>query len=299
MFAEMGSVNPLFLLPGVLATQGEQIAEGVHQSIALGNGQFCTKPGLIFTDGSEPFQRRLIELARQTKPGCMLHAGIASAFAESVKRMRTNSRVETLVAPVDDPTAAATGMYLFKTSATALLDDGDLASEMFGPAALLVQYSNCYEMLATARSLPGQLTASIHADEVELESASDFIEILSERAGRLVVNQFPTGVEVGHAMVHGGPYPATTNSSSTSVGANAIRRFARPVCFQNFPDAALPAALASGKSARDSSLCGWGSRCERSSDRPQSRTRIKEHAYCDARQPDDRPELAARRAGRA
>jgi NADP-dependent aldehyde dehydrogenase len=243
VYAEMGSVNPVFLLPGALASRGPQIAEVLHQSVTLGTGQFCTKPGLIFTDGNDAFRERLVELARATPAASMLHAGIARGFGQRVQQMREAMGVESLVTAAEAPTAAAAGASVLQTTAAALAENPELASEMFGPATLLVQYTNREEMLAAARALPGQLTATIHGDPEELANSADLISILADRAGRMIFNQVPTGVDVGYAIVHGGPYPATTDSRTTSVGAAAIDRFARPVCYQNFPDAALPPAL--------------------------------------------------------
>jgi NADP-dependent aldehyde dehydrogenase len=243
VYAEMGSVNPVFLLPGALASRGPKIAEMLHQSMTLGTGQFCTKPGLIFTDGNDGFRERLVDLVRATPPGCMLHAGIAHNFGQRVQQMREAMGIESLVSADAARTAAAAGATVLQTTAAALAEDPELASEMFGPATLLVQYTNREEMLAAARALPGQLTATIHGDPEELANSADLISILADRAGRVIFNQVPTGVDVGYAIVHGGPYPATTDSRTTSVGAAAIYRFVRPVCYQNFPDAALPPAL--------------------------------------------------------
>jgi NADP-dependent aldehyde dehydrogenase len=173
----------------------------------------------------------------------MLHAGIARGFGQRVQQMREAMGVESLVTAAEAPTAAAAGASVLQTTAAALAENPELASEMFGPATLLVQYTNREEMLAAARALPGQLTATIHGDPEELANSADLISILADRAGRMIFNQVPTGVDVGYAIVHGGPYPATTDSRTTSVGAAAIDRFARPVCYQNFPDAALPPAL--------------------------------------------------------
>jgi NADP-dependent aldehyde dehydrogenase len=243
VYAEMGSLNPVFLLPGALAARGPKIAEGLHQSMTMGLGQMCTKPGLVFTDGNDGFRQRLVELARETPAGCMLHAGIARNFGDGVERMRSNSNVQTLVTADQAPTAAAAGVSVFETTAAALADNPELATEVFGPSTMLVRYTTRDEMLAAARSLTGQLAAAIHGDEAELADYGDLISILADRVGRVVFNQYPTGVDVGHAIVHGGPYPASTDGRTTSVGALAIHRFARQVCYQNFPDAALPPAL--------------------------------------------------------
>lgn len=241
VFAEMGSVNPIFLLPGALASRGPQIAMGLHQSFTMGTGQFCTKPGLVFTNGNEAFRRELTRLVEQTPAGTMLHAGIREGFSECVSRMRSQPGV-TLLAESHHkkPRPASIRAILLETRAKALIENAALLEEMFGPATMLVRYESQDELLAAARKLPGQLTATIHAERNERSEVAELVAILEDRAGRLVFNQFPTGVEVGHAMIHGGPYPATTDSRFTSVGAAAIRRFVRPVCYQNFPDDVLP-----------------------------------------------------------
>ncbi|MCC7475088.1 MAG: aldehyde dehydrogenase (NADP(+)) [Pirellulales bacterium] len=243
VYAEMGSLNPVFLLPGALAARGAALADELHQSFTRVSGQFCTKPGLVFFDGNEAFRERLCALTRQTAAGCMLHAGIARSFAAGIESLRTASGVEALVVPAATPTAAAAGACLFQTTVGQLLENRHLAAEVFGPTTLLVRYERLEELIAVARSLGGQLTGSVHAETTELAEAQPLIAIVAERAGRVVFNQFPTGVEVNNAMVHGGPYPATTDSRGTSVGPAAIRRFVRPVCYQNFPDAALPEEL--------------------------------------------------------
>jgi NADP-dependent aldehyde dehydrogenase len=194
-------------------------------------------------DGHEAFRERLIQLVKDTPPGHMLTSSIAQSFQENFNRLRDNRAVRTLVAGPTDASRCAAGASLTEVDAEALLANSELADEVFGPASLLVRYRNVNELPAIAQLLPGQLTATLHATEQELANIEELLGILETRAGRLVFNQFPTGVEVGHAMVHGGPYPATTDSRSTSVGATAILRFARRVCFQNFPNAALPAAL--------------------------------------------------------
>jgi NADP-dependent aldehyde dehydrogenase len=243
VYAEMGSLNPVFLLPGALAARGPKIAEGLHLSVTTGAGQFCTKPGLVFTDGSGEFRKRFVDLMRGTPAGCMLHAGIARNYGDGLERLRGDSNVQTLLTADQSPTAAAAGAAVFETTAAALADNPELATEVFGPSTMFVRYTTRDEMLAAARSLTGQLAAAIHGDEAELADYNDLIAILSDRVGRVIFNQFPTGVDVGHAIVHGGPYPASTDGRTTSVGALAIHRFARQVCYQNFPDVALPPAL--------------------------------------------------------
>ena len=239
VYAEMGSINPIFLLPGAIKSRGTQIAEGLCQSVTMGCGQFCTKPGLVFTDGDDDFREKLGDLIAQHSEGVMLGHRITSGFRESVLHIHGDPRTRAIVDPATDLTGNTVRPCLFETDVNDLLECPALAEEMFGPATLLIRYRSMEELLRVARELPGQLTASIHGTEQELAEAGDLVSILTHRAGRLVFNQFPTGVEVGYAMVHGGPYPATTDSRGTSVGATAILRFARPVCYQNAPAAAL------------------------------------------------------------
>lgn len=244
VFAEMSSINPVFLLPAALKCRGPQIAQGIHQSFTMGAGQFCTKPGVVLTDGNISFRNELIRLSSQTPPGWLLHQKIHDGFNESVHTMRRATTVTTLVSSTrSEESPNSVTPVVFETDAMSVINNPSLLDEVFGPATMLVQYRNREEILAVARSLRGQLTASIHAEDAELSEIHELVQILEERAGRLVFNQFPTGVEVGHAVVHGGPYPATTDSRFTSVGAAAIYRFVRPVCYQNFPNSALPKEL--------------------------------------------------------
>lgn len=246
VYAEMGSVNPVYLLPAALEARAEEIATGLHQSATLGVGQFCTNPGVVLYNGHDGFREHLVKRFQETPAAHMLTAGIASSYAENLGRLRGQPAVKTLVAGPTDASKCAAGATLTEVAADVLLADPDLADEVFGPATLLVRYDNSEQMTAVARLLPAQLTATIHGTENEFAGAAELLAVLETKAGRLVVNQFPTGVEVGHAMVHGGPYPATTDTRSTSVGATAILRFARRVCYQNLPDAALPDALKAG-----------------------------------------------------
>jgi alpha-ketoglutaric semialdehyde dehydrogenase len=246
-YAEMSSVNPIFILPGALGERSETIAAGLHGSVTLGAGQFCTNPGLVFLPGadSEALIRMLGELMAQTPPFTMLTAGISLAYRGGVSALRQHSRVGLLA---EQPVASQAsdclaGAALFATDARTFLEDSGLSAEVFGPSTLLVRYSSPEELLDSARSLEGQLTATIHATEAELSEWGELIGILERKAGRLVLNAFPTGVEVGPAMVHGGPFPATSDGRSTSVGTRAAFRFVRPVCYQDFADAALPDEL--------------------------------------------------------
>jgi len=249
-YAEMSSVNPVFILPSALGERSEEVATGLHGSVTLGAGQFCTNPGLVFIpeEGSEKLIKRLAELIATTAPFTMLTSGICSAYREGTGALQQNSQVELIAQPgtKNNSGNCLVGAALFQTDAISFLKDPSLCTEVFGPSTLLIRYFNREELLEAARSLEGQLTATIHGAEEELKSHSDLSAILKMKAGRLVFNGFPTGVEVVHAMVHGGPFPATSEGRSTSVGTRAAFRFTRPICYQDFPDAALPDELRDG-----------------------------------------------------
>ncbi len=251
VFAEMGSTNPVFILPGALAARGEQIAEGLHGSVTLGAGQFCTKPGLVFLPPAaeaKSFSQSLARRMAETSAPVMLTPQIQAAYAGQVAARAKQSSVA--VAAEGKPEGSEPGVRgtpaLFTTGAREFLAEPGLAAEVFGPATLVVSCGRKEEMLEIAHGLHGHLTATVHGTEEDLREYRELIEIVEQKAGRLVFNGFPTGVEVGHAMIHGGPYPATSDGQSTSVGSQAIYRFARPVCFQNFPNEALPEELKDG-----------------------------------------------------
>ncbi len=248
-YAEMSSTNPVFVLPGALRERGENIAAGLYTSFTLGAGQFCTKPGMVFLqEGSEAkvFAQKLRQLVDGSTAFHLLTKGIQSSYDSAIDARKREASV-TLVAEGPRPQAPgyAVNTALFQTDGAAFLDS-DLDAEIFGPTTLLVQHSTREQLLAIARRLDGHLTATIHGTEQDLREFADLIAILENKVGRLVFNGFPTGVEVAHAMVHGGPYPSTSDGRSTSVGSQAIFRFARPVCYQGFPDSALPDALKNG-----------------------------------------------------
>jgi alpha-ketoglutaric semialdehyde dehydrogenase len=247
-YAEMGSTNPVFILPGAMATRGRDIAAQLHASFTLGAGQFCTKPGLVFvakSDASAAFCWEFQEKVAHSPRFTLLTAGIRSSYQREVQNRKGRSEL-TIVAegqqPGSDPAFLA-GAAVFEVDVPALLAKPDLGSEVFGPSTLLVRFSSKEEILRAVRGLSGHLTATIHGTPVDLTEFAELVEILKHKVGRIVFNGYPTGVEVCHAMIHGGPYPATTNSSTTSVGTQAIYRFARPVCYQDFPDASLPDEL--------------------------------------------------------
>jgi alpha-ketoglutaric semialdehyde dehydrogenase len=243
--AEMGSVNPVFLLPSAVAERGEAIAQGLAQSITLGVGQFCTNPGVVLGVEGEALERlvqSLGERIRATPAGPMLYERLGKTFADGVQRARAlGASIVASARLGGGPGHAAPA--LLATDAAHFLAEGALREEVFGPASLVVSAGDVDELVRVAEALEGQLTASIHGTSEELVAHAPLVETLRRKVGRLIFNGFPTGVEVGHAMQHGGPYPATTDARTTSVGTAAITRFARPVCYQDFPDAALPPAL--------------------------------------------------------
>jgi NADP-dependent aldehyde dehydrogenase len=249
VFAEMSSLNPLFILPGALRERGAQLVEGLKNSVTLGVGQFCTKPGLVFGLGSEEFESFAENFAtaiRGAAPKTMLSPGICRSFHEGVAAMQ---KVHGIVALAESDTEAEPKQTqgeptVFATDAENFLNHPGLHEEVFGPYTLLVDARSFTDLLRIAHRLEGQLTATIHGTAEDLANAADLISVLERKAGRLIVNAFPTGVEVSPAMNHGGPYPATTDERFTSVGTAAIKRFARPVCYQSFPASALPPELA-------------------------------------------------------
>ena len=246
-YAEMGSVNPLFVLPGAMRARAAAIAGGMLNSFTLGSGQFCTKPGLVFIPPvaeSRTFSDALKEGVRGMQAQTMLTRGIAEKYSAAIQA-RMEGKHSSLAATSATPTGTGCGqaVALFESEAASLLRDSELAQEVFGPTTLLLNYADREELLSAAQALEGHLTATIHGTEEDLESHADLIAVLKNKVGRLIFNGFPTGVEVCHAMVHGGPWPATSDGRSTSVGTQAIFRFARPFCFQDFPDSALPPEL--------------------------------------------------------
>jgi NADP-dependent aldehyde dehydrogenase len=246
VFAEMGSVNPVFILPGALKKNGNAIADGLAQSVTLGVGQFCTNPGLAFGCGGDEwrsFVERMGQLAGAVAPGVMLTQGISAKFHEGAGKFQKVSGVSVVGKSSAEATGGRAPAIVFNTDAKTFQQQHVLREEVFGPATLLVNCGSSQELEQIARDLSGQLTATIHGTEDDLREHANLLAILREKAGRLIFNQFPTGVEVCHSMQHGGPYPATTDSRFTSVGTFAIKRFVRPVAFQNFPDAALPVEL--------------------------------------------------------
>jgi len=248
VFAEMSSTNPVFVLPGALREKSDDIASGLHASFTIGAGQFCTKPGMVFLPegvSDEAFISTLQKLVHESKPFNLLTAGIRSAYQSSLASRKTQKGVKLSAERHSSGNGSeiAVNPALFETDVQSFLKNPDLGAEVFGPATLLVRQSGRAELLEVASKLEGHLTATIHGTEDDLRDFGDLLAILKTKVGRIVFNSFPTGVEVSHAMVHGGPYPATSDGRSTSVGSQAIFRFCRPVCYQGFPQAALPDEL--------------------------------------------------------
>ncbi len=244
VYAEMSSVNPVVILPGALAKGETALAEAFFNSLTLGMGQFCTNPGLVFLPEGTGlvFLDRLKALVGTSMPGVMLHEGICQAYAEVVEAIADLPGVETVGRSAAPGAQGQGAPAVFSVSVRRFLEEDLLRTEMFGPAALIVR-GTLGEIEATIPELEGQLTATIHGTEEELAANAPLVTALAARAGRVIFNGFPTGVEVCHSMVHGGPYPATSEGRSSSVGTMAIQRFVRPVCFQSFPDACLAPEL--------------------------------------------------------
>ncbi|MBV8256043.1 MAG: aldehyde dehydrogenase (NADP(+)) [Chitinophaga sp.] len=246
VFAEMGSVNPVVLLPEALQTRATELATTFATSITLGAGQFCTNPGLLIGLQSEAFtqfQQLLGAAMEQTSPQRMLHPGIHQAFLKGRSEMLAQQEVSLLEHPAQIVDDTMVGPSLALTSGAALLANPALKEEVFGPHALLVACKDKAELLQVLKSLKGQLTTSIMATTNDLANWQEVVELQISLAGRIILNNPPTGVEVCAAMMHGGPYPATTDARYTSVGTAAIRRWVRPICFQQFSDDLLPDEL--------------------------------------------------------
>jgi len=245
VYAEMGSVNPVFILPGILNEQGTTLAKSLAASNMLGVGQFCTNPGVVVLPGNEatPAFVNDYKLAIEAAPGgLMLTENIHRSFNKGARELSEQNDVE-LLAKSSQPDEKLATPQAYTASAQAFLSQPELSEEIFGPSSIHITTQNKNEILEIARSLKGQLTATIWGNEADLKEYSELRDILEDKAGRLILNAMPTGVEVNYSMVHGGPFPATTNSATTSVGSTAIYRFTRPVCFQGFPESELPEAL--------------------------------------------------------
>jgi alpha-ketoglutaric semialdehyde dehydrogenase len=246
VYAEMGSCNPVFILPGAAAQRAEQIAQGYVQSVTMGVGQFCTNPGIVLGQAGpdlEKFMAATATAAAAAPHAGMLHSGIHAAYESGVAKIANQEGVEQLAVSVGEGQLNQAACTIFAANVKQIDTQPELLDEVFGPTSLILRCETQEDMLAFARRLEGQLTATIHGTEQDLLDNAELVRLLERKVGRIVFNGFPTGIEVCAAMHHGGPYPATSHSGYTSIGHAAIYRFTKPVCYQNFPESALPAEL--------------------------------------------------------
>jgi 2,5-dioxopentanoate dehydrogenase len=247
VYAEMSSINPVFLLDGALASHGAELGTAFVNSLTMGSGQFCTNPGLVIAidgPGLDTFIGAARDAVAQAPATPMLTPGIADSYDTGVAKLSGEADLVVRGQVGDSQTACRAA--LFATDAASFLKSGTLQEEVFGSSSLIVRCADIAEMQTVAQSIEGQLTATVHADESDYGDAAALLALLELKVGRILFDGWPTGVEVCHAMVHGGPYPATSNPRSTSVGARSIERFLRPVCYQNVPKSLLPIAIADG-----------------------------------------------------
>ncbi|HWA25877.1 MAG TPA: aldehyde dehydrogenase (NADP(+)) [Lacunisphaera sp.] len=246
VYAEMGSVNPVFILPGAIAERAPALIEGLYASSTLGVGQFCTNPGLIVLQRSPAAEQLVEDMAVRlaaTLEGVMLTPGIRKAFVANTSARAQQAGVK-ILAQGNAVSLCSAAPVWFETGAREFLGNHALSEEIFGPSSLVVWCKDRAEMLQVAAQIEGSLTATVQAGAAEAKDQADLLELLATKAGRLVFNGYPTGVEVSHAIVHGGPYPSTSDGGrTTSVGTRALGRWARPVCYQGFPDELLPVEL--------------------------------------------------------
>jgi len=244
-YGELGSINPTVVTPDAVAARGAEIVAGYVGSFTLGGGQFCTKPGLLFLPRGHGLGPELAQAVAAVAAAPLLDARIRDRFVTGTAELGKRADVQT-VAAVDDPdgTGAWAAARLFRTDATAVHADPEpLTEEHFGPASLIVEYDGLDDLIPALTSIEGSLTATVQAQDDDTFALDAVLAVLRHRAGRVIYNGWPTGVSVAWAMQHGGPWPATTSAGHTSVGATAIRRWLRPVCYQSLPQALLPPAL--------------------------------------------------------
>ena len=246
-YGELGSVNPQFLMADKMASQGVETAQALVASLMMGQGQFCTSPGIWVyqnDDSAAAFEQAAAEAVNATEAGVMLTPGIAGSYQEAVKNWQAIDGVEMIAqgkAGVEHFCQAA----LFVTDFETFKNNHELHEEVFGSTALLVRVADNAQMQEFVSLLKGNLTASIHGTDADLADSQALAQLVAHKVGRLIYNQMPTGVEVCASMNHGGPFPASTDLRTTSVGSEAIKRFQRPICYQNMPNELLPALLKS------------------------------------------------------
>ncbi|WP_048632393.1 aldehyde dehydrogenase (NADP(+)) [Mycolicibacterium aurum] len=247
VYAEMSSINPVFVLGGALATRGEELGRAFVGSLTMGSGQFCTNPGLVIavdSPGLTTFVAAATEAVGNAPATPMLTPNIAGNYASGVDSLAAAADLVARGQQGGNETSCRAA--LFTTDAASFLKSEALQAEVFGASSLIVRCADTAEMRAVAQGIEGQLTATVHADESDLDEAGELLPLLELKAGRILFGGWPTGVEVSHAMVHGGPFPATSDSRTTSVGSRAIERYLRPVCYQDVPKSLLPSAIADG-----------------------------------------------------
>jgi len=246
VYAEMSSINPVILMPAALAARGEALAKGYVGSLTMGSGQFCTNPGIVVAlDGPEldAFAATAAEALGAAQPQVMLTPGIHAAYDKGVTALESHAEIATLARGAEGTGCNRGRAALFSTTADAFMADVALSHEVFGAASLIIRCRDMAQLRDVLAGLEGQLTATLHLDEADHDAAATLVPLLERKAGRILANGWPTGVEVSTAMVHGGPFPATSDPRGTSVGTAAIERFLRPVCYQDLPDALLPRAV--------------------------------------------------------
>ena len=246
VFAEMGSINPVVTLPSALEDNAADWAASYAQSITLGTGQFCTNPGLILGIESESFanfERLLADAFQQTSPQCMLHPNIKAAFDRGKAESKIQQATQLVVVDPEPDQPNYAGSMVLKVTGDEFLKNPKLHQEVFGPYSLMVSCSNEQQLVQIVKELEGQLTGTLLASESDLQAHPELVEAMQNRVGRLIFNGVPTGVEVCPSMLHGGPYPASTDSRFSAVGIHSIKRWVRPFSFQNWPDSQLPAEL--------------------------------------------------------
>ncbi|TDH24158.1 aldehyde dehydrogenase (NADP(+)) [Segetibacter sp. 3557_3] len=246
VYAEMSSINPVLVLPGKLEADMDKSASLLAGSITLGVGQFCTNPGLLFVlecDTTEEFIGKLSTQLQAIPAATMLNQSICKSYYTGREKITTEKGVKAIHLGEDECSAYKGSVALFEVNATDFVSNPNLQDEMFGPASMIIRCATADQLKQALHALHGQLTGTIFGTEADIAHYEECIDVMTDKVGRLIYNSVPTGVEVSHAMVHGGPFPATTDGRTTSVGAEAIKRFVRPVCYQDCPEANLPDAL--------------------------------------------------------
>ncbi|MDM7955206.1 aldehyde dehydrogenase (NADP(+)) [Blastomonas sp.] len=251
VYAEMSSINPVILMPAALAARGQALAEGYVQSLTMGAGQFCTNPGLVLAIGGpdlDAFAAAAGTALSSSAPATMLSPSIHQSFEQGVAALAGHDAVTTIARGLPQTGANQAVGALFQTDAEQFLADAALGHEVFGSSSVIVRCSDMDQLIDVIAHLEGQLTATLQLDDGDIADAQRLLPVLADRVGRILANGWPTGVEVAHAMVHGGPFPATSDGRTTSVGTLAMQRFLRPVAFQNLPVGLLPSALSDDNS---------------------------------------------------